>query len=137
MKVYLDIDGVLVLGGNKLVRGAAEFIKFATENFDTYWLTTHCVDGDPMRAVDYIQRSTDENLTPWLSRVKPTVWADKKTEAIDFSTEFLWFDDNCFLAEKLDLKENDAYNSWIEINLKQTPDQMVRELDTLKAFAEA
>ncbi len=60
----------------------------------------------------------------------------QKTEAIDFTEPFLWFDDDCFTGEKIDLQEHGALNSWIEIDLRTTPDQMVKELVTLQAFTE-
>ena len=49
---------------------------------------------------------------------------------------FLWFDDDCFTGEKIDLQEHTAINSWIEIDLRNVPDQMVKELVTLQAFTE-
>jgi hypothetical protein len=62
------------------------------------------------------------------------VWSLKKTEAIDFGKPFLWFDDDCFTGEKMDLQAHNALHSWIEIDLRKTPDQMVKELTTLQAF---
>lgn len=62
---------------------------------------------------------------------------DATTEhAIDFTKPFLWFDDDCFTGEKIDLQEHGVMNSWIEIDLRKTPDQMARELITLQAIAE-
>ena len=135
MNVYLDVDGVLVTGSHTLSVGAAEFIKYAVEHFDVYWLTTHCVDGNPDRAVDYVQRAADEDLIPWLDKIRPTKWGLKKTEAIDFSQPFLWLDDNCLSGERYDLQQNQVLNSWIEIDLHNVPDQMEKELITLRAFA--
>ena len=135
MNIYLDIDGVLLANEENLADGAAEFIKFAADNFSVYWLTTHCMHGDPTHAVEYVQRTNDENLRPWLEKFKPTIWSVKKTEAIDFTKPFLWFDDDCFSGEKVDLKLNNAEDSWIEINLAEHPDSMVHEIKLLKSFA--
>lgn len=135
MNIYLDIDGVLLANENNLAIGAAEFIKYATGHFDVYWLTTHCMDGTAEHAIDYVNRASDEDLRPWLSQFRPVTWSVKKTEAIDFSKPFLWFDDDCFSGEKIDLHEHNALNSWIEIDLRKTPDQMVKEIVTLQAFA--
>lgn len=144
MNIYLDIDGVLLVDVGKpahlaneenLAIGAAEFIKYAVEHFDVYWLTTHCVDGNPDRAVDYVQRAADEDLLPWLAKIQPTKWGLKKTEAIDFGQPFLWFDDNCLSGERYDLQQHQALDSWIEIDLRKSPNQMARELVTLQAFA--
>lgn len=136
MNIYLDIDGVLLTREGELAIGATEFIKYAARHFDVYWLTTHCMDGTPEHAIDYLNRASSEDLRPWLETFLPVTWSLKKTEAIDFSKPFLWFDDDCFTGEKLDLQGHDARNSWIEINLRDTPGQMVKELITLQAFTE-
>ncbi|MBU0458469.1 hypothetical protein KKF03_03390, partial [Patescibacteria group bacterium] len=53
---------------------------------------------------------------------KPTTWNTWKTEAIDFSQDFLWFDDYIFAEEKEVLKENNALDKWIEVDLAKDPD---------------
>ena len=134
--LYLDIDGVLLANEENLSIGAAEFIKYAADNFDVYWLTTHCMNGDPAHAIEYVQRATSDNLRPYLEKFKPTTWSLAKTEAIDFSKPFLWFEDDCFSGEKIDLHEHGVFNSWIEVNLAKYPDQMVHELKLLKSIVE-
>ena len=136
MNVYLDIDGVLLDNEGNLAIGAIEFIKYAVEHFDVHWLTTHCMNGTTEHAVEYLNRASPEDLRPWLERFKSVKWSLKKTEAIDFTKPFLWFDDDCFTGEKIDLHEHDAMNSWIEVDLRNVPDQMAKELVTLKAFTE-
>jgi hypothetical protein len=85
MNVYLDIDGVLLANEENLAIGAIEFIKYAVEHFDVYWLTTHCMDGTTEHAIEYLNRAAEEDLRPWLEKFKPVIWSLKKTEAIDFS----------------------------------------------------
>jgi hypothetical protein len=132
--IYLDIDGVLLANESYLAEGVADFIKYAADNFEVYWLTTHCMDGTTTHAIDYLQRATDEDLRPWLEKFKPLTWSLKKTDAIDFSKPFLWFDDDCYIGEKMDLQEHDALDSWIEVNLVKHPDQMVHELKLLQSI---
>ena len=134
MNIYLDIDGVLLANEENLAIGAVDFIKYAAEHFDVYWLTTHCMDGTTEHAIEYLNRASSEDLRPWLEQFKPVVWSLKKTEAIDFSKPFLWFDDDCFTGEKIDLQAHNVMNSWIEIDLRKTPDQVVKEMATLQAF---
>lgn len=136
MNVYLDIDGVLLADDDQTAIGAEAFIKYAVEHFDVYWLTTHCMEGEPTHAVEYVQRAANEDIRPWLEKFKPTAWSLKKTEAIDFSKPFLWFDDDCFSGERIDLKAHNAMKSWIQIDLRNVPDQMKKELITLQAFSE-
>ena len=132
--LYLDIDGVLLANEENLAIGVADFIKYAADNFDVYWLTTHCMDGTTAHAIEYLQRATSEDIRPWLEKFKPVTWSLKKTEAIDFSKPFLWFDDDCFSGEKIDLQEHGVMDSWIEIDLRNVPDQMTKEMVTLQAF---
>ncbi len=132
--LYLDIDGVLLANEENLAIGASEFIKYASENFEVYWLTTHCMKGDPAFAVHYVQRTTTEDLTPYLKKFKPTSWVTAKTEAIDFSKPFFWFDDDCYEDERLALTEHNALNSWIEIDLSKYPNQLIHEMKLLKSL---
>lgn len=135
MNIYLDIDGVLLANEENLAIGASEFIRYAVDNFDVYWLTTHCMNGDPAHAIEYIQRTTDENLRPYLEKFKPTTWSLAKTEAIDFSKPFLWLDDDCFSGERITLKEHNTFDSWIEVDLAKYPDQLVHEMKLLQSLA--
>ncbi len=94
------------------------------------------MNGTTEHAINYLNRASEEDLRPWLEKFKPVTWNLKKTEAIDFTKPFIWFDDDCFTGEKIELQKHDAMNSWIEIDLRATPDQMVKELVTLQAFAD-
>ncbi len=135
-RLYLDIDGVLLANEENLAIGASEFIKYAVDNFEVYWLTTHCMDGTTAHAIEYVLRATDDDLRPYLEKFKPVTWGLAKTEAIDFNTPFLWFDDDCYSGERLALNEHNAFNSWIEIDLAKYPDQLVHELKLLQSLAE-
>ena len=43
MKLYIDIDGVLLKLRDPHPAGyAKEFISYIVEHFDCYWLATHC-----------------------------------------------------------------------------------------------
>ncbi len=136
MNLYLDIDGVLLANEANLSEGASDFIKFVADNFTVYWLTTHCMDGSPEHAIEYLLRAATEDLRPWLKKFKPVKWSLNKTEAIDFSQPFLWYDDDCFSGERIDLNRHKAFNSWIEVNLTKYQDQMVHELKMLKSIVD-
>lgn len=98
-KLYLDIDGVLLTKRNtKVAEYSVEFIDFITENFDCYWLTTHC-KGNSNTAMIHITKYFDDKTMKKLAKIKPTDWTTLKTEAIDFSSDFLWIDDYPLLAE--------------------------------------
>lgn len=107
MKIYLDIDGVLVDYNCKPMPYLREFVDFVFEisNGDVYWLTTHSHDGNTDRPLNYLSQIVDPDILEKLKTVKPTKWDTLKTEGIDLSSDFLWFDDTIFNAEYKKLEE--------------------------------
>ncbi len=131
-RIFLDIDGVLLANENNLAEGAADFIKYVADNFEVYWLTTHCMHGDPEHAVEYVNRASDEDLTPWLKKFKPTAWSLAKTDAIDMTVPFLWYDDDCLWGERRALEVAGKLTSWREIDLRKNLFQLQDELDIMQ-----
>lgn len=131
-KVYLDIDGVLLANELHPALHAKEFILYVLENYDVYWLTTHC-QGDASHTVKHLSDLFDDETLSALEKVKPTAWGVAKTEAIDFSSPFLWFDDDLYPEEKEDLIKHGALGSWVEINLAEDIDHLGK---ILKDFPE-
>jgi hypothetical protein len=121
--IYLDIDGVLLANENNAAEGADAFLRHVIENHDTYWLTTHC-HGDasvPVKRFGHLFEPATGKLLP---KIKATDWQDAKTEAIDFSKPFLWFDDDLYPDERLALLQHGAVDSWIEVDLAKNPQQL-------------
>lgn len=118
-KLYLDIDGVLLTTKNiKAVDHAEIFIDFILENFDCYWLTTHCRGGNNDNLLKMLSEYFPNNIIKKISKIKPTLWDTLKTEAIDFNCDFLWLDDYVFEAEKKVLKENNCSDNLLIVDLK-------------------
>lgn len=118
-KLYIDIDGVLLTKRNTRAScGAIEFIDYAIKNFDCYWLTTHCRDGNTDGLLKMLSQYFPQYTLEKLKMIKPTVWSTLKTEAIDFSSAFLWLDDYVFEAEKKVLREKGCLNNLILVNLE-------------------
>ena len=129
--LYLDIDGVLLDKGSA-AEGLVEFLRFATENFDCYWLTTHC-DGDVTPVFLYLVGKLPAEALPYIEQVKPTKWGSlSKTDGIDFIKPFYWLDDNLFETEKRVLEEKNLLNSFIHVNLNTNPRQLLEIIDYLK-----
>lgn len=107
MKIYLDIDGVLVDYNCNPMPYLKEFIDFVFEisNGEVYWLTTHSHDGSVERPLNYLSTVIDSNILEKLKSVKPTKWDTLKTEGIDLDSDFLWFDDTIFISECRALEE--------------------------------
>lgn len=123
MKAYLDIDGVILANNKQITNYAEEFIKYVVDNYDTYWLTTHC-KGDSNHTIQLLSRFFRPEIIAYLKKIKPTNWRTWKTEAINFGDEFLWFDDQLFETEKQVLRSKGKFSSWVQINLSSDPDQL-------------
>ena len=125
MNVYLDIDGVLLINEKYAAPYAAEFLERILKKYpdSTYWLTTHKWKG--------IDR-TQEVLAPaflletleLIKAIKPTEWGESKTDAIDFTKPFLWFDDDLYPEEKSALEAHGVLVNWIGIDLAKNPNQL-------------
>lgn len=116
MNVYLDIDGVLLANDKNPARFADEFIEYVVSKYPTYWLTTHCWHGDN-HVVALLSKYFSEQTMTFIRQINPTEWGESKTDGIDFSSPFLWFDDDLFDEEKIELVKHNALENWIEVNL--------------------
>jgi len=129
MNIYLDIDGTMIredrwdmqdLGAD----GLAEFI-IALRPHTTYWLTTHCRDGNPERAREIMKRYVPVELHSEIDRIKPTTWDMMKTEGIDWSQDFIWFDNDISAFEWERIEQGSENQQAIEVNLKVNPKQLI------------
>ena len=135
MNIYLDVDGVLLDKG-KPAGFASSFLKYVLETYPdtTYWLTTRC-DGDASEVLRQIQSLFDDDKQQLLEKITPTSWPIVKTQAIDFTQPFLWFDDQLGWADKQALEENNALDSLRRIDLEANPNQLADEIEVLKELA--
>ena len=134
LNIYLDIDGVLLINENYAAPNADEFLQLVINKYpdSTFWLTTHCWNGDN-RAVQVLSPHLDPKTVELLYKVKPTSWKVNKTEGIDFSRPFLWFDDDLWPEEKETLVRNKALDNYTKVDLRENPDQLKKLLETLPA----
>lgn len=105
MKLYLDIDGVLLdCNAATRARGACELIEYVTDEFDCYWLSSHC-EGDTEQAIEYLSGYFPPDVIDKLQKVKPTFWEKLKTEGIDYDSNFIWLA-HCPLHDEQQVLEN-------------------------------
>lgn len=123
MKVYLDIDGVLLANEHYAANHVHEFLEYVTKNYDTYWLTTHC-RGNTETAIDRLREVFEPETLKLTKNIKSTNWQEAKTEAIDFSVPFLWFDDDLFDDEREELVRHGVLDNWIEVDLSKDVNQL-------------
>lgn len=131
MNIYVDIDGVILANDKEPARYVKKFLKYITNNYPTYWLTTHC-KGDAEYTVNHLSRWLDKKSLALAKRLKATNWDTAKTEAIDFNSPFLWFDDYVFDFEKEILKKHDVLKNWVEVDLSKNKNQLKDIVRNLK-----
>ncbi len=125
MNIYLDIDGVLLADRATPAKHADEFLQAVLAKYpdNTNWLTTHVWNGE-----NVVSQSLAPFLKPetqaLLNKIKPTEWGEYKTDGIDFSQPFLWFDDDLFDGEREALELHDALACKIEVDLYRNPEQL-------------
>ena len=129
-KIYLDIDGVLLMKDGSIPDFSVELISFLKENFECYWLTTHCRGGEN-KAVQYLSKYYPTEIIEKLKTISPAYWNDLKTEVIDFDSMFFWLDDYAMEAEKKVLNSYNKLNSLILVNLKNS-NELKAVLDKIK-----
>lgn len=125
MNIYLDIDGVLLANESHAAAYVDEFLQTVLAKYpdSTYWLTTHCWRGEN-RTLDVLRPVLKPETIHLLEMVKPTNWGELKTDAIDFSQPFLWFDDDLLPEERDVLIAHNALVSWVEVDLAKNPSQL-------------
>jgi len=141
MNIYLHIDGVIVSNKeNKAANYSKEFLEYILTNYpdSTYWLTTHC-QGDAARPLQNIGHLFDDETVELMKKIKPTTWMEtsNKTDAIDLSKPFIWFDDNLFYGDRQALSDNGVLENWIEVNLRKDPDMLLRFVQSFPLPAES
>jgi hypothetical protein len=118
VKIYLDIDGVLLTPDHKIPEYGEEFISYLTSHHEIFWLTTHC-HGGVNGAIKYLSQFYSGITLANLKTVIQTDWKDLKTEAIDFNSEFIWLEDYPFESEKRVLEKYNRIDSLVVVNLKR------------------
>lgn len=121
--IYLDIDGVILTKGVEPALHLDKFLTYVLSNYSVFWLTSKC-RGDSRLIIKYLSQFLIPEVTHLLKQIKPTSFDLDKTEAIDFSKNFFWLDDELFDSEKNTLRKFNVYNSWIELDLIGNPHQL-------------
>ena len=135
MNIYLDIDGVLLANENHIANHADEFLQTVLEKYpdSTYWLTTHNWNGEN-RTKEVLTPHLKPETVALLAKIKETEWGELKTDAIDFSQEFLWFDDDLWPEELAVLEENNATHRFVMIDLTKNPLQIKQHVAFINAL---
>jgi len=135
MDIYLDIDGT-IKGVASPKEDVIEFLNYILRHFpdSTYWLTTHCNAGYNNVREALTGEFPDKLVDELCKKVKPTEFVVMKTAAIDFSRDFVWFDDTLMYVERDVLIKNNAENEHFLMNPKD-PESVRAALDYLKMLS--
>jgi len=119
MKLYLDVDGVIVGqnqdGDRVLIPDIEEILRYSKDNYQCFWLTTHG---------RYSTEDVLRYLAPYCIDFEPSTfryieaarWNTLKTKAIDFSRPFIWIDDQPLQAEIQELKNHACFRNWLHVD---------------------
>lgn len=105
------------------VAHAIEFLAEVTAKHNCFWLTTHCRGGEN-RASEYLLSMMPPEAREYIDKILPTDWNALKTDAIDFTQDFRWFDDYILEVEKEILRKNNCFDKFIHVDLKNNPEQL-------------
>ncbi|MCU0862326.1 MAG: hypothetical protein MUC36_00920 [Planctomycetes bacterium] len=140
MKVFLDVDGVL-LGTDRerpqrllLADHALDFLAFALARAEVYWLTPHC-RGDARAVVDHIVRhskaSDRERVMKLAPQVRATDYRGLRTEALPADGRFVWLDDAPEQGELAMLRGRGWLDRWLFVDTREEPEDLLRARQVL------
>lgn len=122
--VYLDIDGVILTRGVVPALHLEEFLHHLLYSYSVFWLTPK-YRGNAKEIIRYLSQFLIPDTTLLLKYINPTCFDLDKTEAIDFSKNFFWLDDELFDSEIKTLRDHNAFDSWIKLDLIKNPHQLL------------
>ncbi|KKQ71429.1 MAG: hypothetical protein UT33_C0009G0020 [Candidatus Peregrinibacteria bacterium GW2011_GWC2_39_14] len=123
MNIYLDVDGTLITKEGNPALFLEEFLEYVTTEHNCFWLTTHC-NGDTEPVIEHLKGKISGKALGYARKIKPTTWTTLKTDGIDFTEDFRWFDDYIMEAEMAVLKERRIIYKFVHVDLKNDPEQL-------------
>lgn len=94
---------------------AEEFVDFILQHYHCYWLSPECCQAEHETRL-YLSEFFNETIINKLMQIEPTVWNSSKTQALDFSADFVWIDSFVFDYEKEKLRQNGREHQLLLLN---------------------
>lgn len=137
MNIYLNIDGVLLNNKGELADFAEVFLQALITRWpdSTYWLSNYCWKGKNQTLDIIFPKLKKKRTMELIEFIKPTDWDELKTDAIDFTKPFLWFENEIFSDEMEILNHYHATKCFRKIDLVKDPTQLLNEVVFLKSLA--
>ena len=137
MNIYLDIDGVLLSDAphdhGESTAHSLELLKSLTARHKFFWLTSNCYQGEN-HVKEVLYPKFPEDARAYIDKIIPTDWTRWKTEAIDFSQDFRWLDDDAYDPELAILAKNNCSDKLIKIDLINNPEQLKDVINLLETI---
>jgi hypothetical protein len=145
--LYLDLDGIILRrtgrtdfkGRNEfaIAPGAMDFLSWAIDHFNCYWLTSRSHDGGYggiERAFRFAvsANSLPEEIMMVIHAIAPAPWGKLKIEGIDQSRNFYWVDDNPDEASVYALETAGKSSRLVMASTDEQPDDLTRVRDLLE-----
>ena len=139
--LYLDLDGVILRRSGRIefcgktgfdvAPGAMEFLAWAVDHFNCFWLTSRSHDGEYSEIERAFRFAIPTNTIPGdikdvIRAIRPAPWGTAKVEGIDLSRQFFWLDDNPDDASVDALKEAGLLDRLITVSTDRQPEDLVR-----------
>ena len=130
MRLYLDVDEVLLGKDGSLARHVMDFLAFVTDRFDCFWLTTHVREHDTEAVIQHLLQGTPDDLKTDLMEVidtiRPAPWPRWKTDALPEDGDFRWLDDSPTATEIDILRERGWLGRWLHVDVDEDVDDLLR-----------
>jgi hypothetical protein len=81
-----------------------------------------------------MKRVTDESLHPIIESIKGTVWDTSKTQGIDWSQDFIWFDNEIASFEWEKFTNATENQRVIEVNIRENHDHLVELTEDIRSL---
>ncbi len=144
-RLYLDIDGVVLRStlpsawnaGWQVAPLASEFLEWAISLHEPVWLTARdkLGTGEGIASALSSALGASDTLISLASKIPVQGWVGTKSNAFDFSADFLWLDD-CPRSEDLIALENrGCVDRWIEVNTDIKPYDLTRAMSVVDGLA--
>ena len=145
--LYLDLDGIILRrtgrtdfkGRNEfaIAPGAMDFLSWAIDHFNCYWLTSRSHDGRYVgieRAFRFAvsANSLPEEIMMVIHAIAPAPWGKLKIEGIDQSRNFYWVDDNPNEDSVSALVEAGLLSRLVMASTDERPDDLTRVREALE-----
>ena len=144
-KLYLDIDGVVLRStlpsawnaGWQVAPLASEFLGWAISLHEPVWLTARDMIGTGEGIASALSSAlgASDALITLASKIPVQGWVGTKSNAIDFSTDFLWLDDCPRSEDLITLEIQGCVGRWIEVNTDINPDDLARAMSVVDGLA--